>query len=397
MKCVRINNEHKDHWILIFDQSMNEIDKKIKFINEKFYLNKPSFISNSSDFLEEDIDKELKTKGIIQLMSIIINDYNFYTNFSHFKIISNFYQFLDHLIKTNKEVIFDNGLEEQIKILNRRDLQKFIKNPGPYNNPELIIEINFLKNNLFDITELCNANLKNLKTLKLRENNISNIEPLINANFKRSIKEIDFSVNKIGDKNIKYLCQLDFCELYYLNLFANLFTDFNFFKINNNKNLKKLNCLYIGSNRFNDNQIDIKIDSSNLTEIGMSNGIFNDKSIQFINNFRFDNLEILFLYSNDISSLSFIENLELPKIKQFWINSNFIDEYYPLCKYKTLEKVILRNNYIKNINKVESFVDSFNQDLETLDISGNNIDLNDKDNEDILQKVGQKVYEFKYY
>ena len=330
-------------------------------------------------------------------MSIIINDYNFYTNFSHFKIISNFYQFLDHLIKTKKESISDNDLEEQIKILNRRDLQKFIKNPGPHNNPELIIEINFSKNNLFDITELCNANLENLKTLKLRENNISNIEPLINATFKNSIREIDFSVNKIGDENIKYLCQLDFCELYYLNLFANFFTDFNFFKISNNKKLKKLNRLYIGSNKFNDNQIDIKIDASNLTEIGMSNGIFNDKSIHFINNFRFDNLQILFLYSNDISSLSFIEKLELPKIKQFWINSNFIDEYYPLCKYKTLEKVILRNNYIKNINKLQSFVDSFNQGLETLDISGNNIDLNDKDNEDILQKVGQKVYEFKYY
>ena len=396
-KCVRIDNEHKDHWILIFDQSMNEIDKKIKFINEKFYLNKPTFISDSSDFLDEDIEKELKTKGIIQLMSIIINDYNSYTNYSHFKIISNFYYFLDHLIKTKQEAVSDNDLEKQIKIINRRDLQKFFKNPGPDNNPELIIEINFQKNNLFDITELCKANLKNLKTLKLRENNISNIEPLINANFKESIQEIDFSVNKLGNENIKYLCQLDFCELYDLNLFANFFTDFNFFKINNNKKLKKLSCLYIGSNKFNDNQNDITIDASNLTEIGMSNGIFNDKSIHLINNFRFDNLEILFLYSNDISSLSFIEKLELPKIKQFWINSNFIDEYYPLCKYKTLKKVILRNNYIKDISKLESFVNNFNEDLETLDISGNNIDLNDKDNEDILLKVGQKVYEFKYY
>ena len=395
LKCLRLDNEHKDHLIRIFDQHMNEIDKKIKFIHAKFSLDKSTFMSNSSDFLEKDFDKELRTKGIIQLMSTIINDYNFYTNFAHFSIISNFYQFLDHLIKTKQEVVSDNDLEKQIKILNRRDLIKFIKNPGPENNPELIIEINFDKNNLYDITELCKANLTNLETLKLRQNNISNIEPLINAKFKHCIRELDFAVNKLGDENIKYLCELDFCELYFLNLFANFFTDFNFFTFINNKKLKKLRRLYVGSNKFNDINFDIKIDASNLIEIGMSNGIFNDKSIQFINNFRFDNLEKLFLYSNDISNLSFIEKLELPKIKQIWLNSNFIDEYYPLCKYKTLEKVILRNNYIKNISKLESFVDNL-KDLITLDISENNIDLNDKDNDDILQKVGQKVYEYNY-
>ena len=57
---------------------------------------------------------------------------------------------------------------------------------------------------------------------------------------------------------------------------------------------------------------------------------------------------------------------------------------------------MIRNNYIRNINNLVSFVETFNK-LETLDISGNNIDLNDKDNEDILLEVRGKVNEFKYY
>jgi hypothetical protein len=388
-KCVREKNEHKDHCILIFDQSMNEIDKKIKFINDKFSLNTSFFTSNSSDFLEKDEYKDELSKGIIELISVVINDYNSYTNYTHFQIISNFAQFLDQTIKTKETYTSDLDLEEKIKIFNRRDLLKFI------NKPELIIAIEFSKNNLFDITQLCKANLINLKSLKLRENNISNIEPLVYAKFK-NIREIDLSVNKLGNQSIKYFSQLDFSKLYYINLFANFFSDFNFFQILNNKNLKELHCLYIGSNKFIDKGDNIKFDASNLTEIGLSNGIFNDKSIRLINNFSFNNLEILFLYSNDISSLSFINNLELPKIKQFWINSNFIEEYYPLCKYKTLEKIMIRNNYIKNIDNLVSFVETFKK-LETLDISGNNIDLNDKDNEDILLEVRGKVNEFKYY
>ena len=110
----------------------------------------------------------------------------------------------------------------------------------------------------------------------------------------------------------------------------------------------------------------------------------------------FNNLEKIYLYSNNIYSLSFIDNLELPKIKHFWINSNFIKEYNPLSKYKTLRKIIVRNNYIKNIDNLPGFVKNF-KDLETLDISGNDIDLNDKNNENILLEVKSKIYEFVYY
>lgn len=118
--------------------------------------------------------------------------------------------------------------------------------------------------------------------------------------------------------------------------------------------------------------------------------------IKKVHNFSFNNLEILFLHSNNISSLSFIADLELPKIIEFWINSNYIKEYYPLAKYKTLEKIIIRNNNINNIDNLVSFVNSF-KNLKELDIKGNNIDLNEGKNEDIILDVKKIVKEFIYY
>ncbi len=384
-KCVRESNEHKDHCISIFDQMMYEADNNINYIKEKFNLNSSFFENDSEDFLNQE-DKTSKMNAFIELISIIINDYNSYTNNSHFIIISNFRQFLED---KNKNKSKDLELQKQITISNLLNLGNHLQK-----EPESIIEINIENNNYHDITPLCRANLVCLKILKLKGNNISNIEPLLYAKFK-SITELYLPDNKIGDDNIKYFCQLDFDQLYYINLYCNFLTDYNFFRITNNKNLPKLSKLYVGLNKFNNSEIDIKFDSYKMKEIGFTGGIFNDESIHIIHNFSFDNLEILFLHSNNLSSLSFIDKLELPKIIEFWINANHIKEYYPLTKYKTLEKIIIRKNFIDNIDDLVPFVKSFNN-LITLDIRENNFDLNDSKNESIILEVKKIVKKFFY-
>ena len=386
-KCVRESNEHKDHCISIFDQMMYEADNNINYIKEKFNLNSSFFENDSEDFLNQE-DKTSKMNAFIELISIIINDYNSYTNNSHFIIISNFRQFLEDKNKNKSKHFEDLELQKQITISNLLDLGYHFK------EPESIIEIKIENNNYHDITPLCRANLFNLKILNLKGNNISNIEPLLFAKFK-SIKELCLPDNKIGDNNIKYFCQLDFDQLYYINLYCNFLTDYNFFRITNNKNLPKLRKLYVGLNKFNNSENDIKFESYEMKEIGLTSGIFNDESIHIIHNFSFDNLEILFLHSNNLSSLSFIDKLELPKIIEFWINANHIKEYYPLTKYKTLEKIIIRRNFIDNIDDLVPFVKSFNN-LITLDIKGNNFDLNDSKNESIILEVKKIVKEFIY-
>lgn len=120
-----------------------------------------------------------------------------------------------------------------------------------------------------------------MKSLNLKGNNISSIEPLLNAKFKNNIN-LNLSVNKIGDNNIDFFYQLDFEQLSYINLYSNFLTDFNFFRITNNRKLKSLHKLYVGLNKFVNSEINIKFDSSKIVELGLTKGIFNDESIHII-------------------------------------------------------------------------------------------------------------------
>ena len=76
----------------------------------------------------------------MKLMNVIFNDYNTKTNFSHFQIISNFSQFIDDINQKNSKDINEFNLNQEIKILDRRNLNRHL------NTPELIIEITIEKN-----------------------------------------------------------------------------------------------------------------------------------------------------------------------------------------------------------------------------------------------------------
>jgi len=382
-KCLREDKAHNNHSILIFDMLMNEADEKIEFIKEKFYLNSQHFDNETSNFLDDNLDKLIKFANFTKFINALINDYNNYTCYSHFLIISNLFQFLENLIKNNNNDAQALELKEEIHINNINNLN--LNN----NKADLITSITLNNCNIFDIEIFCEANLINLKILNLRNNCISSIKLLSSSKFK-NIESLDFSVNKIGDDNIKYFSQLDFKKLNFLNLYKNNFTNFKLFELCNNKKLKTLKILYAGYNRFKNSEINTIFDSSKIEEIGLSNGVFNDETIHFINKFKFNNLQILYLDTNNLSSLSFIDNLELPNIKEIWIKNNELEEFYPLSKYKTLNFINLRRNHIKNIDKLISFLDEFKQ-LKEIDIKDNNIDFNDKKNENFISEVKKKI------
>jgi len=381
-KCLREDKAHNNHYPLIFDMLMNEADEKIEFIKEKFYLNSHHFDNESSNFLDYNLDKLIKYANFTKFINALINDYNNYTCYSHFLIISNLYKFLENLNKNNNNEVQALELKEEIHYNNMNNLNDI------NNKAELVTSINLNNCNIFDIKIFCEANLINLKTLNLSNNFISNIKLLSSSKFK-NIESLDFSVNKIGDDNIKYFSQLDFKKLNFLNLYKNNFTDFNLFELCNNKKLKSLKKLFVGSNQFKNGEVNTIFDASKIEEIGLSIGVFNDKTIHFIHKFKFDNLQILYLQTNNLSSLSFIDDLELPNIKEIWMKGNKLNEFYPLSKYKTLNLINLRGNCIKNIDELNSFIAKFNQ-LKEIDIKDNNIDFNDKNNENIILEIQNK-------
>ena len=162
---------------------------------------------------------------------------------------------------------------------------------------ENIIEINIYKSNLKDITDLCKLNLINLKKLELVDNCIINIKPILNANFK-DLEILNFAQNKLGNDNIEYLCNLNFQKLIELNLYSNNITDSKIFNLKNNeKCLPSLENFDIGCNfidwNYNndlDNKDKVKYDFSSLKQIGLTTGIFDDRTITFIHRFKFKNL-----------------------------------------------------------------------------------------------------------
>ena len=126
-----------------------------------------------------------------------------------------------------------------------------------------------------------------------------------------------------------------------------------------------------------------------LKTIGLSCGLFDEKdeiSFSYLQNFNFYNLEIMFLSRNNIYSLSFVENLELPNIKDIYINNLYIKDFYSLVKYKTLEKIESRENNIRNIDKLELFIKELSK-LKEINLERNDIDMNEKNNKKIIDTI----------
>ena len=221
-KCLRENKDHNNHSPLIFDMLMNEADEKIEFIKEKFYLNSHHFDNESSNFLDDNLDKLIKYANFTKFINALVNDYNNYTCYSHFLIISKLYQFLENLNKNNNDDIQALELKEEIHINNMNNLNLI------NSKVDLVTSIILINCNIFDIKIFCEANLINLKILNLSNNCISSIKLLSSSKFK-NIESLDFSVNKIGDDSIKYFSQLEFKKLNFLNLYKNNFTDFKLF------------------------------------------------------------------------------------------------------------------------------------------------------------------------
>ena len=336
-------------------------------------------LSSKRDILELN-DSEL----LLNLFSVIFNDFALYPNYAHFVIIEHALNFLGHFIsnKNNNKIIKDLDFNKRLIINNKKSL---------YDNmvyPDIIIEIDIQKSNINDITKICELNFVNLEKLYLRENSISNVEPLKRAKFKK-IKNLGFANNKIGDENIPYLLEMKFEQLEELNLFSNNLTDCKIFNLQNSENLPNLKIFYIGNNRIDwakRNSIDLTYNFKTLKKFDLSGGIFDEKTIENINSFNMIYLSIIDLSRCDINSLKFVNNLEIPYIEEFYLNDTFINEFYPLIKYKNLRIIEMEDNYIDSIYKLKLFIEELSS-LTKFNIKGNNINMNLEKNKSIIESV----------
>ena len=140
--------------------------------------------------------------------------------------------------------------------------------------------------------------------------NIYNIKPLLNVLWP-NLKKLSLKSNKLGDDSINVLKEINMPNLEQLSLENNNLKDYFIFKVLENfKNLKKID---IGSNGFTNEKINIKylndISLNSVTELYVSNGVFDDFTIDKLLNFQLRNLKILKLNGSYLNYKSFMNIL----------------------------------------------------------------------------------------
>lgn len=343
---------------LCYDCNTQKDDKHLthtKIILSEKFRNAVEEINKKEKKLDEDDINIFKDFKIIRNL-IIYNfiDYPCYNNYNNLK---NYELYLDAL---KKEEHFQNSEETKIllKIRNSRELKNIIINHiDQINNIESIIieKKNFFNLELFQMKEY-----KNLKVLSLTDNNISNINPLATTEFPE-LETLILSINRLSDDSIDIIHNLynNMPKLSFINLSRNNFSKYELLKgWHNFKNLKKL---FLGINEIypdfeNIKNKNNKFDFGNIEELGLSTGIFSVESIILLKSMKLDNVKILYLTSNNLISLDFVEYMNCPNLEEFWAKSNNFKEFDILTKFKKLQIINLGDNKIENIDELEDFI-----------------------------------------
>jgi hypothetical protein len=200
------------------------------------------------------------------------------------------------------------------------------------------------------------------------------------------LEELYLDINKIDDKILTYMKDMKFEKLKVLSLRQNYLTNYGVFEeVKVFENLKKLD---ISSNRFKNKEFfenkikQKKIDLNNIEELILSNGVFDEDSINNISALNLEKIKSLDLSCNNLSSLEFILNLNLPELENLILNENDISELKDLkTKFNNTQKnliIMLENNMIKDEKEIDELIQNENI---TIKYKLNNAIIDDNNND----------------
>lgn len=325
------------------------IQNHIKQLENIFFPNMNGVGSEENEVRVVSITKENNTYSDLELLkiivSIIINDYlrvkNYHLDIS-IQNLSNYYK--NHPLPNSQNVKTEFCINSPQELLKSEEITK--------------IEI---YQYCFDLNKL-NVALPNLIVLSLKNNNIFDVKILIKCNFK-NLEELYLDINKIDDNILTYMKGMKFEKLKVFSLKQNYLTDYRVFEeVKVFQNLKKFD---ISSNRlfknkeFFENKI---IDLNNIEELILSNGVFDENSINNISSFNVQNLKSLDLSCNNLSSLTFILKSNWPNLENLILNENDISKLSDLItQFKDIGHnllIMLENNLIKDEQEIDDLIKS---------------------------------------
>ena len=362
-KCLTETKIHENHTmenLLDVDDIIKETKRLIKITRKKLPKG------------------DIEYRKILNLMECLIKNYKEYPSHNLYKSIFNAKEFLTKLNIPN--------MTEMIKIRTINELKMNI------DNSHLISSIKINNEKFSDLSIFEQLDLSNLIKLQLQKNEIKNIEPLLKCDFS-SLKFFDIEDNKISDEGFENFDKMKFRNIEYINLFQNEIKSPTIFeKVTNFETLK---VFYVGKNLFDIDEIQKNINKqyslTQIKEIGLT-GDFTDDTIHFIKNFKFSNLEILYISRNNLTSLAFLNNVICPKLKEFWSVRNKLESFDDILKLpykKTITKINLKENKISKIDNLVKFISYFPK-LKELNLLKNPINLKDPKNKKIIEEVKAK-------
>lgn len=349
----------------------NNLQDHINQLKNIFFSNMNNVDSEENEVKIFSITKDKKTYSDLELLkiivSIIINDYLRAKNY-HLRIciqnLSSYYK--NHPLPNSQNIKPEFCINSPQELLDSKEITK--------------IEI---YQYCFDLNRL-NVSLPNLIVLSLKNNNIFDVKILLKCNF-INLEELYLDINKIDDNILTYMKDMKFEKLKVFSLKQNYLTDYRVFEeVKVFKNLKKFD---ISSNRFKNKEFfeNKKIDLNTIEELILSNGVFDENSINNISALALKNLKSLDLSCNNLSSLNFILKSNWPELENLILNENDISELSELImKFKNTEKnilIMLENNLIKNETEIDELIKSHSKIAIKYKLNNEIMDDKNNDNE----------------
>ena len=314
-------------------KELNRFDSISIFSNLNYLINFIIDEKNISNINNEKIDsktKEKKLENYAKLKHLIITtivNYILYPNYNLYVTQKNLFEaFIEYTENINIQNDCDY-YKKQIEI--NRNKKKLVNLNPKLNNYVIKVDVRQLKFYEKSIEKYIIGKFENLIELNLSENCLYSMEPLTKAIWKK-LKTLIMRYNKLDDKNIIHLKNLNAKELKSLNLEINNFTKYELFlAIGNNKqgSFKKLEKLQIGLNNFRPkmkknnkkegkcleeivNELN-KLDFSMIKILGVNNGVFSQKTVEkILPALKLKTWKNVDLRFNDLTNLNFANNMD---------------------------------------------------------------------------------------
>lgn len=311
-----------------------------------------------------------------------------------FKAIKQSKEFLNSF---NKDKVPSTCLkfEELKKINSIRKLGEEISSPeliykieiDGSNDGDIIKDLNVFENTKFN--ELTKLHLQNIKELK-------DIKALTICHFPK-LKKLIIENEELGNDFIDVIKNLKLPEIKYISFFNNKITSPEIF--GTIEHFQSLEKFYIGYNPiefkdFDNKNIKYKF-PPNLIELGISNNFTNETNHFIFELFNLENIKSLFINVDRFTSLKMFKQTTFNQLEELWVRGSdkgyleSIEDLKYLEDIKSTKKIILKQNKIKDIEKLIDIISSF-QNLKLLNIEDNEIE---KEKVEItLKKIEEKGF-----